>query len=202
MKTLSFIADRYKIDLSAVTAAAPPIKIPFTRWEEMLNLFRDLGFKKGVEVGVYDGKFSKALCLTIPDLELTGVDLWSEYASYDEYTKKDLERAQKEAMERTKGFNVTFLKTESVEAAKKFSDGSLDFVFIDANHSYEHVVADIAAWSPKVRKGGLVCGHDYIRNRKFNFGVIHAVNGWCQAYGIRPLFIWKDQCPSWMYVKK
>jgi predicted O-methyltransferase YrrM len=49
----------------------------------------------------------------------------------------------------------------TAEAAKQVEDGSLDFVFIDADHSYEGVKADIEAWDPKVREGGYVIGHDY-----------------------------------------
>lgn len=49
----------------------------------------------------------------------------------------------------------------SVEAARNFADGSLDVVWIDADHSYEAVLADIAAWWPKVRPGGWIGGDDY-----------------------------------------
>ena len=49
----------------------------------------------------------------------------------------------------------------SWDAAKLYEDESLDFVFIDAEHDYKSVTKDIAAWRGKVRKGGLICGHDY-----------------------------------------
>lgn len=49
----------------------------------------------------------------------------------------------------------------SVEMAAEFGDGELAGVFIDAAHDYDNVVADLAAWVPKVRKGGVISGHDY-----------------------------------------
>jgi len=51
---------------------------------------------------------------------------------------------------------------ESTQAAEMYSDESLDFVFIDADHSYESVREDIECWYPKVKKGGIIAGHDYI----------------------------------------
>ena len=59
------------------------------------------------------------------------------------------------------------------EAARLFEDESLDAVFIDADHSYEAVKLDIQNWMPKVRKGGILAGHDY--NSAWP-GVVRAVN--------------------------
>ena len=53
------------------------------------------------------------------------------------------------------------IQAESVEASWKFEDKSLDFVFIDADHSTEAVTADIQAWLPKIKPGGVIAGHDY-----------------------------------------
>lgn len=52
------------------------------------------------------------------------------------------------------------LRMLSAQAAQFFRNESLEFVFIDANHSYQHVRNDIRAWSPKVRPGGIIAGHD------------------------------------------
>jgi predicted O-methyltransferase YrrM len=60
-------------------------------------------------------------------------------------------------------FNGRFklIRSDSAAGASQVEDGSLDFVFIDADHSEKCASADIKAWLPKVKKGGLLCGHDY-----------------------------------------
>ena len=56
---------------------------------------------------------------------------------------------------------VNPVRMTSVEAASTYADNSLDFVFIDAQHDYDSVHADIVAWWPKVKQGGIIAGHDY-----------------------------------------
>ena len=53
------------------------------------------------------------------------------------------------------------MRLTSLEAAKLFPDGSLCCVYIDADHTFDSVTEDIKAWLPKVRSGGVLCGHDY-----------------------------------------
>jgi cephalosporin hydroxylase len=65
------------------------------------------------------------------------------------------------------------MRLPSIEAAQRYQNGSLDFVFIDAAHDYENVRADILAWRPKVKVGGYLGGHDFILNYP---GVIQAVH--------------------------
>ena len=67
---------------------------------------------------------------------------------------------------------VRVMKLPSAEAAEHFAAVSLDLVFLDADHRYEYVLADIAAWWPKLKTGGVLCGHDYCPQRS---GVIRAV---------------------------
>lgn len=67
----------------------------------------------------------------------------------------------------------TPIQKESVPASAGFSLNSLDMVFIDGDHSYEGVKADIEAWLPKVKPGGVICGHDYNRDE---YGVTRAVD--------------------------
>jgi len=56
-----------------------------------------------------------------------------------------------------------WIKT-SEEAAKEFKDRSLNFIFIDGDHTYEAVKKDINLWYPKLMKNGIICGHDYKHN--------------------------------------
>lgn len=55
---------------------------------------------------------------------------------------------------------LKILEGISWEQADKVPNLSLDFCFIDASHDYESVIKDLNAWGPKVRKGGMLCGHD------------------------------------------
>jgi len=56
---------------------------------------------------------------------------------------------------------VELITMSSAEASLKFDDASIDLVFIDANHEYNSVHADINAWMPKIKKEGIISGHDY-----------------------------------------
>lgn len=70
--------------------------------------------------------------------------------------------------------NVKILAMESAEASRLVTDGALDFVYIDAIHTFRHVSRDIDLWLPKIRPGGLIGGHDY--SPEDWPGVVKAVN--------------------------
>jgi hypothetical protein len=69
---------------------------------------------------------------------------------------------------------ITPIKMVSREAAANWSNGDVDTIYIDANHNYEYVLSDIDSWSKKVKKGGIIAGHDY--SEKCWPGVYKAVN--------------------------
>jgi predicted O-methyltransferase YrrM len=64
------------------------------------------------------------------------------------------------------------LAEDSVRAAAMYHDASVDMVFLDADHEYESIARDIDTWLPKVKRGGILAGHDYCEP----FGVVKAVN--------------------------
>lgn len=138
--------------------------MPFYRYVASIDCFT-----RFVEVGVYTGASCAFLAQRLLErggtFELYAVDLWDEVNTQTDY-KRPVEPAIWEAFqERLRQENLTdcvrILKAESVAAATTFLDRSLDFVFIDANHEYAHVHADIKAWQPKLRTGGMLSGHDY-----------------------------------------
>jgi len=113
---------------------------------------------KGAEIGVERGTTTQQLLTSFPDLHIIAVDPW-----LDGYEDWDLAECRREFDLRAKAFprRITVFDTDSISASKMVADDSLDFVFIDAVHTYEAVIADIAAWSPKVKPGGFITGHDY-----------------------------------------
>ena len=71
--------------------------------------------------------------------------------------------AERMFISRTKDVkNIVKIRKTSVEAAKDFADESLDAVYIDAEHDEENVRADIRAWRPKIKRGGILSGHDWV----------------------------------------
>ena len=57
--------------------------------------------------------------------------------------------------------NVEKIKKHSLDAVQDFENESLDAVYIDAEHDFHNVLIDIRAWKDKVKKGGILCGHDW-----------------------------------------
>lgn len=164
--------------------------------------FASLGFTKGAEIGVADGRFSLVLCQTIPGLRLLCVDPYRKYDGNPRggpQSQHDGNYAK--AQERPQNYDVLFLRRMSVEAAQTVPDGSLDFVFIDGNHQKEFVTADLEAWAPKVRSGGIVSGHDLYDFPRRPAGVVEAIAEYTTKHGIDNWFICDEREPSFWWVK-
>lgn len=134
------------------------------RWEWLTERVRDNGWVRGAELGVKDGQTLYYLLERCPALFMVGVDLWAPQPERGDYGYADWphETHERQARIRADDFpgRVYLIKGATVEAAREIEDGSLDFVFIDADHSTDAVAADATAWRPKIRPGGMLCGHD------------------------------------------
>jgi hypothetical protein len=95
---------------------------------------------------------------------------------------------------------VQMIRDYSVKAAEQVPDGSLDWVFIDANHSYRSVLEDLDAWAPKVKSGGLISGHDYGDDTNWPHWceVKSAVDRWMKEHNIA---FHLTPCSSWWAIK-
>ena len=168
------------------------------RWEVITGLCLINGFRIGAELGVSGGRFTSFLLGRIPDAQMIAVDLWDAQEPREEegtetYADHNLP-GKYEYLKETWGqyFPGRFkmLRMSTLEAAKQVADGSLDFIFIDADHSYSGCKGDIEAWAPKVRKGGLIAGHDYnwhtVRravDEKYAKVMVYADNVWATSNG-------------------
>lgn len=156
------------------------------RARELLKRLGDLTAPVGVEVGVWQGEMSRHLLRLRKDMRLHMVDDWACRA---DRTVRHMERAMGRAVDATAfaSDRRRIVRTTSRGAAGRTPDASLDFVFIDADHSYECVSADIEAWLPKVRPGGLLSGHDYSKPGERSStgwpGVVRAVDEAVSEHG-------------------
>lgn len=199
-----------------------PLEIVNYGRNQLPLLFRELGFKVGAEIGVMKGEYAQVICEAAPDIHLYCVDPWQAYEGYDMGDQAKMDEFFAKAQKRLRPYpNKTFIREFSVTAAHKFANNSLDFVYIDAAHDFVNVVNDLNAWTPKVRKGGIISGHDYVLRgmgptiygkRNMSFHVKQAVDAWTLAFLIEPWFLIgrkeivegeiRDKIRSFMWVKE
>lgn len=170
--------------------------------KDLASLFAELGFQSGAEIGVCSGEYSEVLLKANPQLRLLCVDPWGPYISPWRF-KVTTERAEdrlRRARERLKPYpNVEFIRKTSLEAAHDVPDNSLDFVYIDGLHDFDNAMMDLITWGRKVRKGGIVSGHDYWH---FHGGaVVPAVDAYVQAHRISEWYITREKSCSFFWVK-
>lgn len=177
--------------------------LPISR-DDLAVLFKELGFRVGAEIGVERAVYSETLCKANPALNLHGIDPLVPYKGYREHVSKDkMDEFYDEVMKRMEPYNYNFHRLFSHQAVDFFENELFDFVYIDANHEFQSVTNDIAGWGKKVRKGGIIAGHDFTRNKKKDYKchVKDVVHAWTYAHGIKPWFITSDKSPSWFWVK-
>lgn len=140
------------------------------RIDVMVGLCRSEKWRRGAELGVWRGELFFTLLARCSQLSLIGVDRWSRVAGgpkdretgAQSWADKDMRGAEHHVRQAAAqlGARAVIIKGDTVAAAGQVEDGSLDFVFIDADHATAAVEADIRAWAPKLASGGWFTGHD------------------------------------------
>jgi len=185
------------------------IEVPNWGREDLPKLCKVLGFTQGAEIGVWRGEFSEMFLKL--GIFMFCVDAWEPYSGYYDFQRKStLDASYEVAKETLSKYNCKIIKAFSAEAAKQFADEELDFVYIDANHTYEGLRDDLQLWVPKVRKGGMVAGHDFDPLRTHN-QIQRALFEYVDEHRITPLFVLgrhekvegetRDLTRSWMWIK-
>ncbi len=165
-------------------------------YQEFYKTIANKNYDILVEIGVWKGHSISFLANQFKSSSKTpkiyAVDLWDEtYKWEDNKTLRDqvpiLYKIYNENL-KINGVRdmIVDLKGVSWDMANNFEDSSVDFVFIDADHEYESVVKDINAWTPKIRKGGMISGHDYLNP----CGVKDAVNELVQGFKLTNDGVW------------
>ena len=151
----------------------------------------------GIEIGSYRGESAEIFLKSNAFKTLYCIDPWIPgYDSRDQTSSVEIIHAEEEF---DKKFNnnqiIKKIKQKSSDAINLFEDNSIDFIYIDANHKYEFVKWDIENYVLKVKKGGIISGHDY--SSCWEDTVKRAVD---EYFKKPPLKVYAEG--SWIYIKE
>lgn len=165
-------------------------------WEPFMRKYR---CDYVCEMGVYKGDNFVEMIAHNPKVAVA-VDSWMDDGmptrNTGNFTQDELDRQYEDfkKLMSDKPF-VQIIRDYSENAARKFPDNYFDFVYIDADHSYNACYSDLINWYPKVKRGKFLVGHDYRRG----FGVVEAVNKFIKDNGLELMFLSHS---TWAVIKR
>lgn len=180
--------------IDAIKQKGLPFNVPHSSRDDLPNFFKHMGFVTGAEIGVYRGEFTKKFCEA--GLKMYAIDPWITYAGTTQGRQDFLYEHTKRVLAPYPG--CTIIRKTSMDAVKDFKDGSLDFVYIDGDHRFRYIAEDLWEWEKRVRRGGVVSGHDY------NFGEVGPiVDAFVKIKGLASFYVCGDQDEylSWFWIK-
>lgn len=166
----------------------------------------------GVEIGVNRGAYSKKIMALAAPKVLHLIDPWPVDGA-DEYIKtygvKDdmqahYEMVQRDFAEPIATGRVVVYRAYSRDCSEQFTDGQLDFIYVDGMHSYEACLEDLRLFGPKLKVTGFLMGHDFsntVTGRRVGFGVIRAVQDFLQDGSFNPVLITLENAPSYVLTR-
>lgn len=170
---------------------------------------------RGAEIGVKEGKYSEEILYYWRGQLLYSIDPWKEFGE-DYKDTANVAQQQHEIFNQETRFRLArfgdrskILRLTSEEGSREIKDGELDFAYLDAQHHYEAVKQDIELWYPKVKSGGILCGHDYydVHEKDPETGIVSvfevksAVDDFVKKEGVIFFATTKDDRASW-FVRK
>ena len=179
-----------------------------TKRNDLGSLLNSLNLKgHGAEIGVQQGEFSKIIRATWKGKYLHLIDRWR---SDDDY--KDIANVSDETHKQFyfKVLNlfaddqgVFVYKMDSIFAAQQFPDNYFDWIYLDADHSYDGCKKDLNVWYPKLKPGGIFAGHDFLNGNipAGEFGVKAAVEEFIQDKEVQLSVTSEDLWKSWYLIK-
>lgn len=134
------------------------------------------------EIGVARAFYTKEIIENNQPQNLFLIDYWKNfdlgYRDSNMVTDEEHEKRYQSIVENfTNNQTVSVIRDLSTSAASKFDNNFFDWVYIDADHSYDGCLQDLKAYDNKVKSNGYICGHDYFPPGvgKKGFGVNEAV---------------------------
>lgn len=186
----------------------PPISFR-NQFPFLLNFLNLKG--RGAEIGVRKGDFSECILRDSNLSLLFSIDPWKEfdrniYQDIANVSQEEYDKMYEIVLNRFKkyGSRSSVIRKASFEASGLFEPGTLDFIYIDANHSYEACKLDLEVWWPKLKKKGIFAGHDYLDGLlpTGRYGVKRAVDEFVNNQRQR-LYITKEELyKTWYLIKE
>lgn len=132
-----------------------------------------------VEIGTGGGHFTEQILAVWPTCsKLITVDPWEPYDSVPAFTASVQEERFKNTTEKFAGnSNVTIVRKRSMAAALDVPDKSVDFIYVDGDHTRAAVLIDLQSWLPKLKRRGIMAGHDYYGDVKTAVDEFCAIKG-------------------------
>lgn len=130
------------------------------------------------EIGVDNGTFSKMIQEYCDPKKLHLIDVWNS----DRYNNQKKNTVYQKFQKNLDSGQVKIHEGYSTEMVKHFKDSYFDWIYIDTDHSYGTTINELNLYAPKMKKEGVICGHDYVVgywNGLAKFGVIEAVHEFC-----------------------
>lgn len=153
----------------------------------------------GAEIGVYKGGMSARLLRRTEPEKLFLIDPWQVNPEVErgwwgtEVGQPKLDEIHEGVKRRfaaeIEAGIVEIRRAESAEAGKEFPDAYFDWVYIDGNHTYEYVKADLEIYRKKVKPGGIIAGDDYLKRGWWEYGVKRAVDELVERGDFEPLLL-------------